>query len=182
MPNSPPPTLPPDRAIVPTHPAPSLIVQTVAGERWTLADRRPQRFTMIVFYRGLHCPVCRTHLSELDKKIDKFTGLGVDVVAVSGDDEARARRSVDEWKLEQLTVGYGQSVASMREWGLFISHGIKEPEPEWFGEPGLFLIRPDTTLYYAALTSMPFGRPRFDDMLGALDFIIARDYPPRGEA
>jgi hypothetical protein len=101
---------------------------------------------------------------------------------VSGDDSERARRTVEEWKLENLTIGYGQSIASMREWGLFVSHGIKEPEPELFGEPGLFLVRPDSTLYYVAVNSMPFGRPRLDDMPAALDFIIARDYPARGEA
>lgn len=137
---------------------------------------------MIVFYRGLHCPVCRTYLSELDRKLDEFTRRGVDVIAISGDDAERARRTVDEWKLARLPIGYGQSIASMREWGLFISHGIKEPEPELFGEPGLFLVRPDGTLYYAAVTSMPFGRPRLDDMLAALDFIIAHDYPARGAA
>ncbi len=154
----------------------------MAGDPWTLADRRPERFTTIVFYRGLHCPVCRTYLSELERKLDEFIRRGVDVIAVSGDDGERARRTAEEWKLERLTVGYGQSIASMREWGLFISHGIKEPEPELFGEPGFFLVRPDGTIYYAAVNSMPFGRPRLDDMLAALDFIIARNYPARGEA
>ena len=32
---------------------------TVAGSRWSLAAQQPQTFTMVVFYRGLHCPVCR---------------------------------------------------------------------------------------------------------------------------
>ncbi len=137
---------------------------------------------MIVFYRGLHCPVCRAYLAELDRKLDEFTRRGVEVMAVSGDDAERARRAVEEWKLERLAVGYGQTIASMREWGLFVSHGIKEPEPDHFGEPGLFLIRPDGAVYYVAVNSMPFGRPRLDDMLGALDFIIARNYPARGEA
>ncbi|NUP54664.1 MAG: AhpC/TSA family protein [Gemmatimonadaceae bacterium] len=172
----------PARAVVPTRPAPPLSVQTVAGESWSLIERRPERFTMVVFYRGLHCPVCRTYLMELERKLDEFTRRGLDVIAVSGDDDERARRTVDEWKLARLTVGYGQSVASMREWGLFVSHGIKETEPELFGEPGLFLIQPDATLYYVGVNSMPFGRPRLDDMLAALDFIIARNYPARGEA
>ena len=101
---------------------------------------------------------------------------------MSSDDAGRARRTVEEGKLERLTVGYGQSIASMREWGLFVSRGIKEPEPDQFGEPGLFLIRPDGTVYYVAVNSMPFGRPRLDDMLGAIDFVIARNYPARGES
>ena len=50
-----------------------------------------------------------------------------------------------------------------------------------FSEPGLFLVRPDGTLYFASVQTMPFSRPRFADILGALDFVIANDYPGRGE-
>jgi hypothetical protein len=28
---------------------------------------------------------------------------------------------------------------------------------------------------------MPFARPHFADILGALDFVIAKNYPARGE-
>ena len=164
-----------NRATIPNRPAPPLRVEALAADQWTLTERQPERFTMVVFYRGLHCPVCRAYLAELERKLPAFTERGVDVIAVSGDDAERARRTVEQWKLGRLAIGYGQSVASMREWGLYVSHGIKEPEPELFGEPGLFLVRPDGTLYYAAVNSMPFGRPRLDDMLAALDFIIARD-------
>lgn len=62
-----------------------------------------------------------------------------------------------------MLVGYGQSVASMREWGLFVSKGITDGEPAEFGEPGLFLVRPDSTVYAAVLNTMPFGRPHLDD-------------------
>ena len=47
--------------------------------------------------------------------------------------------------------------------------------------PGLFLVRPDGTLYYGAVQTMPFARPHFDELIGALDFAIAKDYPARGE-
>lgn len=64
-----------------------------------------------------------------------------------------------DWKLTRLRVAYGQDAGSMREWGLFVSKGIKDPEPDAFGEPGIFLIRPDGTVYMAALNSMPAARP-----------------------
>lgn len=166
----------------PTFPAPPLSVPIIGGGQWTLAERRPARFTMIVFYRGLHCPICRAYLGELNGLLDDFAARGVEVIAVSGDTEDRARQTVDHWKLSHLTVGYAQPVASMRAWGLFVSHGIKEPEPALFAEPGLFLIRPDATVHYVAVNSLPFGRPPLREMLTALDFIIAKDYPARGEA
>jgi hypothetical protein len=73
-----------------------------------------------------------------------------------------------------------------RTWGLYISSsrgktsaGVEEPA--LFTEPGLFLVRSDGTLYFASVQTMPFARPHFDEILQALDFVIANDYPARGE-
>ncbi|HIE89539.1 MAG TPA: AhpC/TSA family protein, partial [Gammaproteobacteria bacterium] len=54
-------------------------------------------------------------------------------------------------------------------------------EPSLFVEPGIFLVRPDQTLYFATVQTMPFARPSFGDILKAIDFVIAKDYPARGE-
>ena len=37
------------------------------------------------------------------------------------------------------------------------------------------------TLYYGAVQTMPFARPIFSDLVGAIDFALAKDYPARGE-
>ena len=42
-------------------------------------------------------------------------------------------------------------------------------------------MRPDGTLYYGAVQTMPFARPHFDELLAALDFALAKNYPARGE-
>jgi hypothetical protein len=60
------------------------------------------------------------------------------------------------------------------------SAGVEEPP--LFTEPGVFLVRPDHTLYWASVQSMPFARPHFREIVAALDFVIAKDYPARGEA
>ena len=162
--------------------APELVVSTAKEGRWTLSDQNPEHFTMLVFYRGLHCPVCKGYLRDLENKWEDFDSRGVEGVAISGDTSERAEETKREWGLERLTLGYGQSVDSMREWGLFVSHAIKEGEPAAFGEPGLFLIRPDGTIYYEAIQSMPFGRPSFRELLSAIDFVLQNNYPARGEA
>jgi peroxiredoxin len=46
---------------------------------------RPERFRFIVFYRGLHCPICRTELRELEVKLPEFAKRGVTAVAISSD-------------------------------------------------------------------------------------------------
>ena len=50
-------------------------------------------------------------------------------------------------------------------------------EPPLFSELGLFLVRPDRTLYFASVQTMPFARPRFTDILAAIDFVTAKNYP-----
>lgn len=47
------------------------------GGSFPLAERRPERFTIIVFFRGLHCPVRRAQLRELDRRLDEFSARGI---------------------------------------------------------------------------------------------------------
>jgi len=163
-------------------PAPELNVATVGGEDWTLSDQTNDAFTLVVFYRGYHCPKCKLYLGHLKTLLGALNGKGVGVIAVSGDPQDRAETTHSEWDLADLTVGYGQSEGSMREWGLYVSNSIREGETDRFGEPGLFLIRPDGTLYYAAVNSNPFGRANLDEISAMIDFVAEKDYPARGEA
>jgi peroxiredoxin len=162
--------------------APRLDVETVGGGRWSLAGQSPALFTLVVFYRGLHCPVCRNYLRDLDRRVEDFASRGVGVIAVSGDTRERAEATRDEWELSRVTIGYGQSLDSMREWGLFVSTRTKDPEPDAFAEPGLFLVDAAGAIYYEALNSMAFGRPSFRDLLHGVDAIREHGYPPRGDA
>ncbi|HEX9584835.1 MAG TPA: peroxiredoxin-like family protein [Gammaproteobacteria bacterium] len=171
----------------PRKPTPDLEVETVDGGTWRLSDQSPEHFTMVVAYRGLHCPICKTYLRELDRNYEEFKKRGIETIAVSTDEKDRAETTKKDWGLENLPIGYGMSIDTARDWGLFISTG-KGPtsagveEPAKFNEPGLFLVRPDKTLYAASFATMPFARPHFKEVLGALDFIIDKDYPARGEA
>jgi hypothetical protein len=79
-------------------------------------------------------------------------------------------------------VGYDLDRETAEAWGLYFSKAINDGEPDLFSEPGLFLVRSDGSLYYAAVNSMPFGRPKLGDMVKALAFVNEKDYPPRGEA
>ncbi|KAA3626279.1 MAG: AhpC/TSA family protein [Proteobacteria bacterium] len=169
----------------PRQPVPELELATLAG-RWSLSASTPELFTMIVFYRGLHCPVCKSYLRELNRLHDDFEKLGVASIAASTDSEERARRAADEWGLDNVTIGYGVSTAQSRDFGLHRSAGrgltsIGIEEPAEFSEPGLFLVRPDDTLYWSSVSTMPFARPNFKEILSAVAFAKEKDYPARGE-
>jgi peroxiredoxin len=170
------------RGVRPSSPAPALELPLVGGGSFRLAEATPALFTMLVFNRGLHCPVCRAQLSELDRRFDELAETGIEVVSISGENEQRAQQMRDEWKIGKVPMAYGLSEAQMREWGLFVSRGINASEPAIFNEPALFLISPDGTVYYEAILSMPVGRPRLDDLLSAIDYWTTNHYPARGGA
>ena len=172
--------------LVPRQAVPTLQVPTLAHGSFDLRDEKPAQFTMVVFYRGLHCPICTKYLLELGRLQSEFEQRGVHMIAVSGDNRERAQAMFDKLSAPNLRFCYGLALSAAREWGLSIStsRGVTSigiEEPALFSEPGLFLVRPDGTLYYAAVQTMPFARPHFDELLGAIDFAVAKDYPARGE-
>lgn len=172
--------------LMPRQKTPDLSVDTLVHGRFTLATDVPERFTLLVFYRGLHCPICATYLKELVRLAPEFASRGVKPIALSSDTRERAQAMADKIEGAAVRFGYGLPLAKAKEWGLFISTSrgktsIGIEEPPLFSEPGVFLVRPDRTLYYASVQTMPFVRPHFSEMVQALDFVIAKDYPARGE-
>lgn len=169
----------------PREAVPMLELATLQGP-WLLADQTPENFQLVVFYRGLHCPICKGYVAELNRLTADFAERGVVIVLASSDTEDRARQASEDWEMDKLTVGHSLSVEQARAWGLHRSAGrgltsIGIEEPDEFSEPAVYLVRPDGTLFWASVSTMPFARPHFREMLGALDFVLANDYPARGE-
>ncbi len=59
-------------ALTPRKPVPGLEVRTLDGETWKLVEAKPDNFTMIVFYRGFHCPICSNYMRDLDRNVGDF--------------------------------------------------------------------------------------------------------------
>jgi hypothetical protein len=155
--------------IVPGTQVPKLDVALVGGGRWTLEERAGERFAVIEFYRGLHCPRCARRLKEIDTRLDELAQHGATFFALSTDTRERARQSVADWDLANLDIGYGISLDDARGWGLAISESIAEKD-----------VRPDGELYLSFITTAPFLRPDYDMLMECLEFTIRRDYPARG--
>lgn len=172
--------------LLPRKPTPSLEVPTLAHGSFDLRAEHPENFSLIVFYRGLHCPLCIKYLTELARLLPDFEKRGVNVIAVSTDTQERAVQMSERIKATDLRIGYDLSLEKAREWGLYISASkgktsIGIEEPSLFSEPAVYILRPDGTLYYGNVQTMPFARPIFSELLGAIDFALANDYPARGE-
>ncbi len=172
--------------LMPRKKTPDLKLTTLDGNAFDLSNENAERGTVICFYRGLHCPVCATYLGELEKCVSDFADKGVSTIAVSSDTEERTRAMADKIGAEKLRFGYGLDLIKAREWGLYVSTSrgktsIGIEEPALFSEPGLFMVTPEQTLYYGSVQTMPFVRPHFSELVGALDFAIKNNYPARGE-
>lgn len=173
-------------SLFPRQAVPALALETLAHGRFDLAAESPDFATLVVFYRGLHCPICATYLKELERLTPAFAERGVTTLALSSDDRERAEAMAEKIGAQALRIGYGLPLQVARDWGLYVSAGrgttsIGIEEPELFSEPGVFLVRTDGTLYFASVQTMPFVRPHFQEMVGALDFVRKNDYPARGE-
>ncbi|MEX3016973.1 peroxiredoxin-like family protein [Gymnodinialimonas hymeniacidonis] len=172
--------------LMPRQKTPDLSLPLVGGGTFDLSAETSERGTVVCFYRGLHCPICATYLTEFEKLVDQFAERGIASVAISSDGEERAAGMKEKIGATKLRFGYDLPLAKAREWGLYISTSrgktsIGIEEPALFAEPGLFLINPDQTLYYMSVQTMPFVRPHFRELLGAVDFAIEKNYPARGE-
>ncbi|WP_457941082.1 peroxiredoxin-like family protein [Mesorhizobium sp. 10J20-29] len=168
------------QSALPGSQAPTLSLPALGGGTIDLSAEPPREFTVIFFYRGVHCPICKTQIEELASRARDFEKRGVNLLAASMDSEERAKRQEESWKIEGLKIGYSLNEADARGWGLYISKKEKDGEPDRFAEPGTAIVYPDGTIYALFQQSVPFARPRLDDLLKGLDFIIEKNYPARG--
>jgi peroxiredoxin len=169
-------------AVKPRETAPDLDLPLAGGGRYRLGQEPPERFTALIFYRGLHCPVCKRYLTAFNAQAGDYAGRGVELVAISVNDKARAEEAKRDWGLDRITVAHDFPVDEAPRWGLYVSNAIREAEPARFNEPGLFLVTPDRKLQFAVIATTPQLRPAPEDVLRTIDFVIERNYPARGEA
>lgn len=166
----------------PKEKMPTLDLDLINDTKWSLEKQSPEKYTLLFFYRGLHCPVCKKQLNEVQDHLEDFTDRGINVIAISMDSEERAKKAGKDWEVESLPIGYGLSEEKARKLGLFISSAISDKEPNTFSEPGIFLVNKNNELYFSSVQSMPFARPSVKDIIKAVDFIEKENYPARGTA
>eukprot|EP00899_Mesostigma_viride_P015202 jgi/Mesvir1/23683/Mv18638-RA.1 len=145
----------------------------VPGAFLSAAGGRPK---LVVFFRGAFCSFCQDGLRVLQSKVNDLTAAGIDLVAVSADNEENTRRLIRECGLS-FPIGFNLSETQMREVGLYISSPLGETAEmrNNFCEPGYFLLNPDSTIKYVAIGSMPMGAwPDVDNLLRGYAYSVNR--------
>jgi peroxiredoxin len=150
---------------------PEIALPSVGGGKVTLGKpKNGHDWQMVVVYRGKHCPLCVGYLEKLEALKQQFFDIGVDLLVVSGDPQAKAE------------VGYDLSIADMKKLGLYISHPRPQETDRPFAEPGIFVINQDGKLQVTDISNAPFSRPDLEVCVSGLKFIRdpANNYPIRG--
>ena len=166
--------------LIPGEKTPSLTLETLNNNLWSISDNINKSKSMIVFYRGLHCPVCAEFLKLLDTQLQDYKKSNTEVIVVSMDSKEKAVKAKNEWDLKNLNIAYGLSEEKAREWNLYISKSIKKTESDIFCEPGLFIIKEDGSLYLVNTSNMPWARPDISSLPAKLVFAEEKNYPVRG--
>lgn len=98
------------------------------------APAPPQIVSLLIFCRGLHCPIGLKYLLELDRLRSRLEKRGVQAIALSSDGRERARAMANQLKAPPLRMGYGLSLAT----------GLTSPGGGRFRPPvGQMASRPD---------------------------------------
>jgi peroxiredoxin len=167
---------------IPDQQMPELTLSRVGADTpWSLQQATPDNFILLICYRGHHCPLCKKQLEAFSQRVAEFDSLGTQLVAISCDKKDKAEKTASEWNIGKLSLAYGLAVDKARALGLYVSSAIKDAEPDYFSEPGLFLIYPGGKLHAAWIQSVPNARPSVQQILDAVKFTLENDYPPRGD-
>lgn len=160
---------------------PKLTISKLGGGEVTLGDPQNGRdWQMVVIYRGLHCPICKKYLKQLEGMQSKFYDSGVDIIAVSGDPQERAQEMKDEQGLS-FPIGYDLSLDQMSELGLYVSDPRSPQETDRpFAEPAVFVVNGKGNVQIVDVSNAPFSRPDLEGLADGIKFIREKDYPVRG--
>lgn len=167
----------------PGSPFPVINAALLSGEVVDLASPREGiDWSLIVVYRGRHCPLCTKYLNDLDKYISTLEQAGVDTIAVSADSKNQLEEHLSELNIS-YPIAYGLSESEMEKLGLFISKPRSENETNhYFSEPGLFIVNDQRQLQIIDISNTPFSRPNLKDLVSGIQWIRFPDnnYPIRG--
>lgn len=161
---------------------PDLSVLNTDGQAVSLINpSNENNWTMLVIYRGQHCPVCTKYLNRLQGMRHEFEELGIEIVAVSADTVAQLQQKLTNDVKVDFTVHAGLTLEQMQQLGLYVSQPMSSSETDHpFSEPALFVINSDNKVQVLEIANSPFVRPDLDMLLSGLRYTRENDYPVRG--
>ena len=148
---------------------PDLSIRTVGGGEMTLPGDLEGFYSVILFYRGAWCPYCKAQLAAFARARASLQSIGVEVVALSVDDEAVSAALVDKMRLN-FPVGFGVKADEIAATtGTYVGEGAA-----YLQSTGFVLDRSGRILT-AVYSSGAIGRLVPDDVAGFVLYVESHD-------
>jgi peroxiredoxin len=148
---------------------PDLSIRTIGDGEMVLPRDVEGSYSVILFYRGAWCPYCKAQLAAFARARASLQSIGVEVVALSVDDEAVSAALVEKMRLN-FPIGFGVKADEISEaTGAYLGEGSA-----YLQSTGFVLDRSGRILT-AVYSSGAIGRLVPDDVAGFVRYIESHD-------
>lgn len=147
---------------------PSLEIPAVGNEVLRIPQSLQGSYGVILIYRGAWCPYCQAQLGAFQRASGRLAEAGIKVVALSVDDEATTRGTIDKYKLS-FPVGHSADadrVAALT--GAYVNE-----TPRYLQSTG-FVLDPGGHVLNAVYSSGPIGRLVAEDVIGMVNYLKSK--------
>ena len=144
---------------------PELTLTVPGGQSVRVPEEFAGQFGVMLFYRGSWCPYCNAQLRAFQRASATLADAGVQVAALSVDDEATTAALIARHGLT-FPVGYGadaRAVAALT--GAFVN-----PDPVYLQSTG-FVLDPGGKVVVSVYSSGAIGRLVPDDVAGLVRYV-----------
>jgi len=144
---------------------PALTVALAGGGTLRLPDDMVGHFGVILLYRGSWCPYCNAQLSAFQRSLDHLADIGVQVAALSVDDEDTTQDLIARHGL-RFPVGHSADARAIAAaTGAFVND-----DPVYLQSTG-FVLDPDGRLVVSVYSSGAIGRLVPGDVIGMVRYL-----------
>ena len=133
--------------------APEFTLEDQRGQSWSLRGHIARGPVVLVFYLGYSCSACVHDLFELNADIDRFHGLGAEVIGVSGDTPSLTRQQFEQYGAFAFPVLFDPGHLVAQSYGAFRAAKGSKPEELLHGT---FLIGRDGQVHWVSYGDTPF--------------------------
>jgi len=154
----------------PGDPFPELTLTVPGGKKVTVPTMFAGQFCVVLFYRGAWCPYCNAQLRAFQRASAILADVGIQVVALSVDDEASTAGLIAKHGLT-FPVGFGADAHAVAD----LTGAFVNPDPVYLQSTG-FVLDPAGNVVVSVYSSGAIGRLVPDDVAGLVRYV--REHAP----
>jgi peroxiredoxin len=144
---------------------PELSFTVPAGQTFTVPEMFAGEFGVLLFFRGAWCPYCNAQLRAFQRASGILAAAGVQVAALSADDEAATADLIAKHGLT-FPVGFGADARMVAD----LTGAFVNPDPVYLQSAG-FVLDPQGKVVVSVYSSGAIGRLGPEDVAGLVRYI-----------